>query len=63
MCVTQLLKAIEEWSESLDNGNSVDVVDFKKAYDSTKLLKKLNAYGFRGKLLDWIRSFLTGWKQ
>ena len=23
-CVTQLLKAVEEWSESLDNGNSVD---------------------------------------
>jgi len=66
--VTQLLKAVEEWSESLDNGNPVDVLylDLKKAFDSvphTRLLKKLDAYGFRGKLLDWIKSFLTGWKQ
>jgi len=62
--VTQFLKT----SESLDNGNSVDALylDFKKAFDSvphTRLLKKLNAYGFRGKLLDWIKSFLTSRKQ
>jgi len=58
-CVTQLLKAVEKWSESWDNENSVDVLylDFKKTFDSvphTRLLKKLNAYGFRGKLLEVI---------
>jgi len=66
-CVThgQLLKTFEE---SLNNGNSVDVLylDLKKAFDSvphTRLLMKLNVYGFRGKLLDWIKSFLVGRKQ
>ena len=67
-CSTQLLKAVEAWSESLDHWNSVDVayLDFKKAFDSVphnRLLKKLNAYGFRGKLLEWIKLFLTGHKQ
>jgi len=67
-CVIQLLKAVEEWSESLDNGNSVDILylDFKKAFDSVphaRLLAKLSAYGFRGKLLGWIKTFLTGRKQ
>ena len=61
-CVTQLLKAVEKWSESLDNGNSVNVLylDFKKAFDSVshaRLLMKLSAYGFRGKLLEWIKTF------
>ena len=56
------------WSESLDHGNSVDVLylNFKKAFDSVshnRLLKKLNAYGFREKLLEWIKSFLLGHKQ
>ena len=45
-CVTQLLKAVEVWLESLDHGNSVDVLylDFKKVFDSVphnRLLKKL----------------------
>ena len=66
-CVTQMLKAVEEWSESLDNENSVDILclDFKKAFDSvphTRLLTKLSAYSFRGKLFEWIKTFLTGRK-
>ena len=62
-CSTQLLKVIDEWTEMLDNGKSLDVVffDFAKAFDSVphrRLLLKLSAYGIRGKLLSWIEHFL-----
>ena len=36
--------------------------DFKKAFDlvpHVRLLTKLQAYGISGKLLEWIRAFLT----
>ena len=40
--------------------------DFAKAFDSVprqRLLEKLNAYGIRGKLLDWISAFLIDRRQ
>ena len=42
----------------------VDILylDFRKAFDTVphcRLFIKLAAYGIRGKLLDWIKSFLT----
>ena len=45
-CVTQLIETIEEWSQMLDKGNSVDAVylDFRKAFDTVaheRLLIKL----------------------
>ena len=53
-CITQLLWVLEEWTDMLDIGESVDVIylDFKKAFDSVphaRLLKKLQAYGINGK--------------
>ena len=55
---------MEAWTDTLQNGIPVDVVylDFSKAFDSVphqRLLVKLRAYGMQGKLLDWIKAFLT----
>ena len=66
--VTQLLEIMEVWSGMLDEGGGIDVVylDFRKAFDSVphqRLLRKAQAYGIGGKLLQWIESFLTGRKQ
>ena len=54
--------------ESLNEGKDVDVVflDFAKAFDKVDhkiLLKKVFKIGVRGKLYQWIRSFLTNRKQ
>ena len=67
-CVTQLLTALEGWTTSLQNGIPIDVVylDFSKAFDSVPhrhLLVKLQAHGIKGKLLNWIRAFLTDRRQ
>ena len=61
----QLLYAMELWTESLDQGNPVDVIyfDFCKAFDSVPLLLKLQTYGIRGNLLKWIKHFLTDHQQ
>ena len=63
-CTLQLLTALNQWTEMLDNGQPIDVVymDFAKAFDSVpheRLLQKLSAYGISGCLLSWIRDFLT----
>ena len=62
-CNTQLLEAIHDWTNSIEEGHPVDVIylDYRKAFDSVpfeRLLKKLHAYGVRGKVLLWIRDFL-----
>ena len=67
-CCTQLLHALNDWTLSLDECLSTDVVyfDFSKAFDSvphTRLLLKLQAYGINGQLLSWFKSFLMGRRQ
>ena len=67
-CTSQLILAIEEWSRNLDAGTPVDAIylDFKKTFDAVaneRLLITLSGLGIRGKLLNWIRSFLSGRKQ
>ena len=64
----QLLRVIDEWTEILDNGGSIDVIyfDFMKAFDKvshSRLILKLKSYGIGGVLLDWLKSFLTDRKQ
>lgn len=67
-CISQLLEIVEHWSEILEDGGSIDCIylDFAKAFDTVpheRLLYKLQAYGIEGKLLDWIRAFLTNRQQ
>ena len=67
-CTLQLLLCIEEWSLKLDKGEQVDVIytDFSKAFDTvshSKLLQKLQLLGISGKVLCWIRNFLSGRRQ
>ena len=63
-CVTQLLEYLEDITEAMDNRNDVDVIylDFCKAFDKIphrRLLKKLEKYGIKGKVLNWIKDFLS----
>ena len=67
-CTTQLLCAMNYWTQCLDDKYPVDVVylDFQKAFDSVPheyLLSKLHGYGIQGNLLSWIEAFLIGRKQ
>ena len=63
----QLLRILDDWTQTLDEGGSVDVIymDFQKALDTVphrRLLYKLSRYGITGNLLQWIKVFLTGRK-
>jgi len=67
-CTTNLLEFLEGVSVKIDEGKPVDVVflDFAKAFDKVpreRLLEKLRAHGVQGKVLQWIREWLTGRKQ
>jgi hypothetical protein len=62
-CVTNLPETIDILTTALSNKIPTDVVfvDFSKAFDLVphkRLLLKLKSYGFTGKLLEWIKSFL-----
>ncbi len=62
-CVTQLIEVLDEWTEIIDQSDSVDVVflDFKKAFDTVphkRLIKKLKGYKIEGKVIKWIGMFL-----
>lgn len=67
-CSTQLLEALDMWTEVLDKGGSIDVIymDFQKAFDSVphrRLLQKLASCGIQSKVLDWVKDFLKEQKQ
>ena len=66
--VLQLLKVLDQWTEMMDEGNCLDVLylDFSKAFDTVphcRLMTKLQAYGIGGKMLDWVKDFLTHRRQ
>ena len=55
---------MDYWTAKLDQNSSVDIpyLDFHKAFDTVphhRLFIKLETYSIRGKLLQWIKSFLT----
>ena len=61
--VTNLISALNIWSESLSHGIPIDIVylDFEKAFDKVphaRLLQQLNNYGITGTLHAWITDFL-----
>ena len=63
-CSTNLLAALDSWTEILDSGGGVDTayLDFAKAFDTVpheRLLHKLRGLGVVGKPLKWIRDFLS----
>ena len=67
-CSTQLLEAMETWYKIIEEKGCIDIVytDFAKAFDAVphkRLIKKVESYGFNGKLLSWITSFLDNRKQ
>ena len=62
--VTNLLVATNNWTEELDQGRPVDVIylDYEKAFDKVphcRLVYKLDHFGIRGTLLQWIKSFVS----
>ena len=62
--ITNLLCALNIWSEALSHGIPVDIVylDFEKAFDKVphqRLLNQVNAYGIRGEIHAWISDFLS----
>ena len=63
-CETQLITTLHEIASSTARGKQVDVVllDFAKAFDKvphSRLLLKLDHYGVRGNVKEWIRQFLS----
>ena len=62
--VSNLIEMINDVTHNIDNKLNVDLItiDFSRAFDSisqSKLIQKLEAYGISGKILLWIKSFLT----
>ena len=62
--VLQLIKVLDSWTEALENGGCIDVLycDFRKAFDKVphrRLIGKLQSYGIKGKILDWIAAMLS----
>ena len=67
-CETQLISAIHDWAKGINFRSQTDVIllDFSKAFDSVpheRLVVKPDFHGFRDKMLNWIRAFLTNRKR
>ena len=63
-CLYSVIDNSEQLDMNVDNGMKVDVVytDIAKAFDTvshSKLLLKVEAYGFKSNLLQWMRAFLN----
>ena len=66
--MSNLLSFLDRVSEVVVAGKVIDVIylDFAKAFDKVphqRLLYKLEKYGVGGKLLQWIKMWLTGGSQ
>ena len=65
---TNLIQALNIWSEALSHGIPVDVIylDYEKAFDKVphqRLIRELYRQGIRGAVLAWITDFLHDRKQ
>ena len=64
-CHTTLLRLVEDWKKSLDDGKLVAIVamDLSKAFDSlphSLLISKLQAYGLDNSSCAFLQNYLTG---
>jgi hypothetical protein len=64
----QLLYTVEDWLSEIEEGRAVDAcyLDVQKAFDTVphnRLIAKIHSYGIKGKVLQWIRAFLTDRQQ
>ena len=64
-CSTNLIVFLDKLTEIVDRGKAADVfyLEFSKAFDTVpkeRLLLKLQAKGIDGKVLLWIRNWLSG---
>jgi hypothetical protein len=62
-CQTNLLEFLDKLFAMLDDNEPVDIVylDFSRAFDKVshaKLIQKLENHGIKGKIQDWIKSWL-----
>ena len=65
---TNLLEALNIWTEALDHNLPVDVLylDYSKAFDTVphqRLLKQVGSFGVTDQALQWIESFLSNRRQ
>jgi len=66
--VFHLIKVLDSWTETRDNGGCIDVVycDFMKAFDKVphgRLIKKLQSYAIKGNTFNWATYLLAQRKQ
>ena len=64
-CMSNLLLALEEWTQAIELGYRVDLIYTDKAIDSVshkRLLVKLESAGIKGEVLQWIITFLSNMK-
>ncbi|CAF0936635.1 unnamed protein product [Brachionus calyciflorus] len=67
-CITNLLECLDIITECINRGFAKDIlfIDFLKAFDLVpheELFVKLEAFGFNGKTLNWLKAFLSDRKQ
>ena len=67
-CESQLILTIQDLANGLNDGEQIDAIllDFSKAFDKVahqRLLQKLQYYGIRGYLNDWVADFLKDRQQ
>ena len=63
-CESQLITTLNDITKTIDSGFQTDIIflDLSKAFDKVphySLCNNLSYYGIRGKILLWIRNFLT----
>ena len=66
--VTNLLEALNVWTEALMHRHPIDVIylDYAKAFDTVphqRLIRQIYSLGIQGTAIDFIRAFLTGQRQ
>ena len=67
-CTTNLLEFLEKMTRILDDGEPADIIylDFSKAFDKVphkRLMKKMEALGITGNILNWTTNWLANRRQ